>query len=92
MKTVTVEVTQDDIDKADMRSVDSCMVARALRRVTTEDLAVGVGFAYIGREPTKLREVVSLPEEVKNKIVARLNTYPVDPFSFTLELPEHLAK
>jgi hypothetical protein len=87
-KTITVDVTQDDIDQGKCSNVRDCAVARATARALdmNEGVMFGSTIAYLGvLTPT---EPVRLPEEVKTFITAFDSREAVKPFSFSLEIPD----
>jgi hypothetical protein len=87
-RTVTVDVTADDIAQGKACKSRECQVALALARATGEVWEVGATTAIRGA-------VAYLPFEAKRFIsafdIADLGYQPpfsIAPFSFTLELPE----
>lgn len=85
MRTVTVEVTQDDIDAGRRKSCFGCPVARALRRAVGGDAwVVGPSWARALADAAAL----PLPPEAARFVRSFDDRSPVSPFTFTLELPE----
>lgn len=86
VETVTVEVTQDDIDRGLSRKPDNCALALAIRRATGEDWTVfPISGSWIARRWPWLDVYVLPPEcaafgrrfDLEDKVT---------PFSFTFEL------
>lgn len=95
MATVTVEVTAEDIATGQQRSCQRCPIALAINRLLCPRAFVEVGSEYLWIFPEDWRadwsRVVQLrtPREARG-FIARFDSKgpPVDPRSFTLEIPD----
>lgn len=88
MRTIEINVTQEDIDAGCVGSAYACPVARAMRRAGLGEPAVWGCSAYVtGRRPWG-RVGVPLPERVEAAIGAYDRGEGMEPFTFTLEIPE----
>lgn len=87
--TITVNVTQDHIDKGREHDCHTCPVARALREAHPAKWWVGYGMEFgqvtagIARGPGCL-----LPVEACRWVRAFDSKKPVSPFSFEFDCPE----
>lgn len=89
MKTITVEVTQEDIDEGYPHDCELCPIAMAANRVlgvTDVQVTKYMKWGYIKCMPTHR---FALPDAA----IAFMNAYDVDPmsvtpFSFTMEIPD----
>jgi hypothetical protein len=84
MKTLTIEVTQEDIERGVKQECWDCPIALALFRTTGKEWSVA---------PSSCRELGTLtdyifPAEATEFIRSFDLGYPVSPFSFKLEVPE----
>lgn len=84
MKTITVEVTAEDIANGVKGKCTSCPVARALSRAAGEPWSVA--FDYATRERDCAR--AWLTPKCRTFIEDFDCGEPVAPFSFTIEVPE----
>lgn len=88
---VTVEVTQDDIDKGAFRSCAKCPIARATKRLVKRtcklDVRSRVMALTLSGPRTLMYEAVTLPDAAHEFVVAFDNSEPVSPFSFPLDIP-----
>jgi hypothetical protein len=85
-RTVTVEVTAEDIEQGMPGVTDACALALAIRRVTGEPFLVGAhGFGISEDEDD---DDIALPVHVVEFRREYDRGNEVTPFSFTLELPE----
>lgn len=94
-KTVTIEVTADDISNGVCISIWDCAVATACARVGRElgysDIAVDGQFAYFDKDKSLALRAgfrVELPARVQAWIKDFDNKRPVEPFSFELAVPD----
>lgn len=88
MRTVTVEVTQADIEKGCKKDANNCPIARAVLRCEKSITGVQVadsitGWRYDGEEVFR----VDTPKAAYDFIDNFDNRRPVAPFTFTLEVP-----
>lgn len=86
MKTITIQVTQEDIERGLRGDCAFCPIALSMRRSTGEFWAV------TGRAATPYAghwtDSVTLPQECEGFISAFDKGYVVSPFSFSIEVPE----
>jgi len=80
---IKVEVTEKDIElgKKSVTSCTKCAVARALERVYSGSINVGVDICYLDHQGIKL------PRTAATFIKRLCHDKPVKPFSFTISLP-----
>lgn len=86
MKTMTINVTQEHIDRGTMEDCEHCPVALAINEAipgTRSD--VGGNQIYIGNYHCTSREIQT-PEVVRQFIARYDSDVLVKPFSFTIEL------
>ena len=82
MRTITVEVTQDDIDQGRRRSSCECPVALAVKRATgAEWVIVGCSSVDIGDNKQPFR----LPDDARQFISNYDLGFRPEPITFTLE-------
>lgn len=84
MRTLTINVTQEDIDKGIKESCFSCPVAKALRRVMSNSTYIRVGnpTVTVGSCTTQLPIVAS-------HFISKFDIdQPVSPFTFDLTLAD----
>lgn len=87
MTTLTVDVTQDDIDNGEPVNGNHCAVALALIRATGDPyVSCGIATAswYVGGDV----KYVCLPTKATDFIDAFDEGEPVEPFSFEVEVVE----
>lgn len=86
-----ISVTQGDIERGYQGSPSSCPIARAIRRhVGRENMDIMVrpcGLTGRWMAGYRLRQTVWIPEEAGDFAHRFDNGDPVQPFSFTLDLP-----
>lgn len=81
MKTITIEVTQEDIDKGKQGSCGRCPIALAAYRVMEGSFLV-LPYAIFRLEGKS----ISLPDSAIEFIGLFDSGMPVKPFSFTIEI------
>lgn len=83
---ITVDVTQEDIDRGHRLECEECPVAHALRRSlpTLRQVVVGRHYVTLGLASGTLTP--ESPEGVRAWVDAFDRGEPAGPFSFTLEL------
>lgn len=84
MKTITVEVTQADIDEGERGHCAQCPIAKAMERTTGEVWHVTL-FGAFPRD--RYVPTAQIPSKVQEFILAFDRGEPVTPFTFTLEVP-----
>ena len=85
---VTINVTQDDIDKGRARNVLCCPVALALRRATGKGWTVSAMSVSL----YKTRSGIRLPQ-VAVDFIAHFDDFPDGAkFSFGLDIPDQFAE
>jgi hypothetical protein len=88
MKTVTIEVTQEDIEKGQRKDGCNCPIAKAIKRaipgccvsVATRWVVLSINGEFCGDS--------FLPEKALKFIADFDNFNPISPFTFQLEVPE----
>jgi len=86
MKTLTIEVTQEDIDKGCRASPWSCPVALALERANGKQYSVGT--KSFNERFKYYEDSLNLPEHVQDFILRFDTSKPVQPFSFQINIEE----
>jgi hypothetical protein len=86
MKTVTIDVTQEDIDSGEPLSCNSCPIALAAERAGFADVSVGGYLWFVNTDGLRLR--ASIPPVALEFIGDFDNEETVVPFSFSVEIPE----
>lgn len=85
MKTIIIDVTQDDIDCGCREDGENCPIAKAVERKT--GLAVNVTEREVEFDHCDYSAL--LPEEAQQFVYEfDLDQRDVEPFSFTLEVPD----
>ncbi len=95
MKTIKIEVTQDDIDNGLQGNCISCPIGRAINRLLNQN--------YFGRATYDLVKIHSkpscgvvyvypMPIHGGNFITSFDKCYKVKPFSFDIDIPEIFLK
>ena len=96
MKQLTINVTQEDIDKGNRNATTSCPVARAINRATKDIVSNVSGFAIelYGLMPNNSLFTIVYREEptkaVKTFIKRFDSNQPVKPFSFVLNVTDNI--
>lgn len=98
MRQVTVEVTQEDIDKGQRGEVCSCAIALAVTRALGEPVVVGpqidnlFTWAVFARRGASVsltgRVIAKLPKEAREFAGRFDRMLEVEPFSFAVEVAE----
>jgi hypothetical protein len=88
MATITVDVTQEDIDGGERGDCKKCPIARALARTKGQSPEVSDFEVSQFRIQYQREGRMLLPEEAQIFVRRFDNKRPVSPFSFTLEVPD----
>jgi hypothetical protein len=88
MKTVTIEVTQEDIEKGERGECEKCALALAVSRVTKYRVEIGLYEAEFYDGPELCVGSSDLPIAAMVFVERFDNGHPVSPFTFPLEVPE----
>jgi hypothetical protein len=83
MKTVTIDVTQEDIDKGERGDACKCPIALACHRILKEGVWVCEDLMSISGED----EDVVLPDEAQDFIKRFDYGHSPEPFTFTIQIP-----
>lgn len=84
MKTITVEVTQEDIENGECGQCQTCPIALALGRATGRPWMVTDTFAFESNGTSYAR----LPGVAQGFVLRFDENHPVAPFTFTIEAPK----
>jgi hypothetical protein len=93
MATITIEVTQEDIDKGEPGEACRCPIARAVSRLTPPGTLVvvdGKGIEFQDLETEVGFAGALLPYAAEIFAVRFDRCEPVSPFSFALDIPDGL--
>lgn len=83
MHKITINVTQEDIDKGQRRSPETCPIALAASRILSSKVQVGIIGMY-----TKQRAITNIPLLAKQFIIKFDDGEKVGPFSFEIDVYE----
>jgi len=86
---VTISVTQADIDDGRHRDCTSCPLALAVRRALPSLPGLSVGNWGIFPDPR--RDPIELPDTARIFVATFDADLPVEPFSFTIDVPAELV-
>lgn len=94
MTAVRIEVTEQDIADGIAGQCDRCPIAIAIARACAADTSVRVGPALAGISAARMfgTAFVKLPESAQDFIFRFDAARPVEPFSFTLDIPAGLLE
>ena len=90
-----IQVTQKDIEKGEVYACQNCPVALAFQRATGfHNLYVGQTHFYADEPFSGSKKIRSrrLPESVIDKIAEFDDGECMDPFTFTIEIPDEWLK
>ena len=91
MATITIQVTQDDIDKGERKQRCRCPVWRAINRAAPYLDRLQVIYLYATcRAPAGDSRVIQLPEVASNFIHCFDGGLPGSPLAFDLDVPDDL--
>jgi len=89
-----VQITQQHIDNAEMRSTDRCIVALAIRDLVKEDCKIAVGAQYARLTLADEHYLIQFSETVFDYIWYACDpSYPAPtPETFEINIPERFLK
>jgi hypothetical protein len=94
MTTVTISVTQDDIDSGERMDPARCPVALAVTRILKDGYRAGVGLCTVGILDNRHDQVdISTLSQAVSDFISDFDAgVPVEPFTFTIEISEEYAR
>lgn len=97
MATITVVVTQEDIEQGEKCDCEGCMIAIAVRRLLMLDLTIEVApdvrMVHLMPHSIDIDNVtISLPEDAAQLAMLWDNEQEVAPFTFPLDIPDELLR
>lgn len=91
MKTIHIEVTQDDINRGIPKNACRCPIALAVRRTTGVECAVRPCGSYLHQNGSGIDVVSFALPDIASRFIKMFDEYgSVQPFSFDISIPvEH---
>jgi hypothetical protein len=83
MKTVEINVTDEDIKNGERADCELCPIACAARRAGIDYALVNTTYILVG--PMAVR--IALPTEAQAFVIEFDSGQPVQPFTFTIQIP-----